>query len=128
MGNPLYEAAFAQARLKVYRANRHIDEAQQLFTDYANSNFYDIVNYTDPKSGKQTIGIRTNPISLHVILAIGDAFHCLSSALEYVMSGLMKAKTGDAKRISFPTDESRKSFRNSFMKPNPERKIHLVEE
>ena len=35
------------------------------------------------------------------------------------MSGLMQAKTGDATRIHFPTEDSRKALRDSFKAPKP---------
>lgn len=111
--------AHIQARLKVYRANRHINEVGHLFQTYANSDFYNLIDDRDPETGKQSIRLEATPLDANLILAIGDTFHCLSSALEYVMSGLMRAKTGDAKRISFPTDETREALRKSFMLPRP---------
>lgn len=122
MNLSLFEAAFAHARLKINRANRHIDEAEQWFGAYAKSDFYDLVDDRDSQTGKQFIRFKAQPIPGDLALAIGDAFHCLSSSLDYVMSGLMRAKTGDAMRVSFPTDETRESLRKSFMPPRPGKK------
>lgn len=113
---------FGNARLKVYRANRHISEIEHWFNEYVESDFYDIVNDLDPQSGQQILRVNVAPICADLPLAIGDAFHCLSSALDYVMSGLMKAKTGSSKRISFPSDETRKALRKSFMPTKPDSK------
>ncbi len=122
MDQKLFELAFAHARLKIDRANRHIHEAQHWFRLYVEEDFYDIRQDTDPKTGRVVLRIDTAGVPHHLVLAIGDAFHCLNAALDYVMSGLMKAKTGDSTRVHFPTDESRKALRDSFMPPRPGKK------
>lgn len=115
----LFGMAFFHARLKINRANRHIDEAQHWFRIYVEGDFYQLIDDRNPETGHQSIRLAVAPVPAELVLAIGDAFHCLSSALDYVMSGLMLAKTGDAARVHFPIDESRKSLRHSFMKPRP---------
>lgn len=117
MDRVLFHEAFAQARLKVYRADRHFQEAQAVFRQYAAGDFYELVDDRDPETFKQSIRLRAAPIEAHLPLSVGDCFHCLSAALEYVMSGLMKAKTGNPTRIHFPTQDSRKAFRDSFKRP-----------
>ena len=117
MDRQLFQQAFLHARLKVDRANRHIDEAQQWFRGYLESDFCRIIDGTDAETGKQSIRAVAEPIPVDVVLSIGDAFHCLNSALDYVMSGLMRAKTGSATRISFPTDKTRNALRKSFLAP-----------
>ncbi|MGN3973881.1 hypothetical protein [Tsuneonella sp. SYSU-LHT278] len=119
MDESAFDSTFFQARLKVNRANRHISEAQEWFAAHVGSDFYDIVDNRDPETGRQTICAQAEGIPAHMVLAIGDAFHCLSSALDYVMSGLMRAKTGNSGRIHFPADETRKGLRKSFMPPKP---------
>tara|TARA_R110000787_G_scaffold114095_1_gene223680 strand:- start:241 stop:1056 length:816 start_codon:yes stop_codon:yes gene_type:complete len=117
MDHNLFEQAFFHARLKINRADRHIDEAQQRFAAYCKSDFCRILDDTDPETGHQSIRAVAEPVPADLVLAIGDAFHCLSSSLEYVVSGLMMAKTGNATRVHFPTNETRKALRQSFAAP-----------
>lgn len=113
---------FFQARLKINRANRHTDEVRQWFESYTETDFYDIIDDRNAETGEQLVRVTVKPVPADMVLAIGDAFHCLSAALDYVMSGLMRAKTGNAIRVHFPTDESRKRLRKSFMAPKPGKK------
>jgi hypothetical protein len=114
--------AFFEARLKVNRACRHVHEAQYLFSAYAKADFYKITNDVDPQTGNQIVKVVTAPIHPDLVLAIGDAFHCLSASLDYISSGLMRAKTGNATRVTFPSDESRNGLRKSFMRPGPNKR------
>lgn len=122
MDNNLIEQTFVQSRLKIQRANRHINEARQWFAAYLQGDFHNLVDERDTQTGRQSIKLVVMPIPADLVLAVGDAFHCLSSALEYVMSGLMVAKTGEALRIHFPTNKSRDALRRSFMRPTAGRR------
>lgn len=122
MDSLLFEKTLEQARLKIYRANRHIGEAQHWFEVYANSEFCKIVEERDPQTGEKLFRVVSAPIPQDVVLAIGDAFHCMTAAMDYIMSGLMLAKTGNATRVTFPSDEGRDGLRKSFMSPRPGKK------
>lgn len=117
MNQNLFERAFVHSRLKIDRANRHINEIEQWFRMYVESDFYQLLDDLDPETGDQIIRLKANPIPADLALAIGDAFHCLNAALDYVMSGLMLAKTGNSTRIYFPSHDERDSLRKSFMPP-----------
>lgn len=111
------DRTFSQARLKVNRANRHIYEAQRVTQDYVLGDFYNLSADINIDSGRQQITARTIPVPYDLALSIGDAFHCLSGALDYCISGIILAKTGNSTRITFPSDETRKGLRKSFMSP-----------
>ena len=122
MDSAILERAFFEARLKINRAARHIDEAQHHFSAYTQTDFCNVVEDTDTEPGQQIIRAVAAPIPADLVLSIGDAFHCMSAALDYVSSGLMRAKTGSATRITFPSDEFRNSLRKSFMAPKSGKK------
>lgn len=118
----LLNRAFFYAKLKVNRADRHINEAQHWFRLYVESDFCRIVDERNTETREQSIRVEASGVPVNLVLAIGDAFHCMSAALDYVMSGMMAAKTGSSTRIGFPTDESRQSLRKSFMAPREGKK------
>jgi hypothetical protein len=122
MDEGILTQAFFQAGLKINRAGRHIHEAQHHFAAYVESDFCQIVDDTDPQTGHQVIKAIASPIPADLVLSIGDAFHCMSAALDYVLSGIMRAKTGNATRITFPSDETRDGLRKSFMSPRAGKK------
>jgi hypothetical protein len=119
MNKAVLETAFLHARLKINRANRHIQEAEDWFSEYTKADFCRIVIDHDPETGHQLVKAVAEPIPADLALAIGDAFHCMNASFDYVATGLMNAKTGNAKRVTFPSDETRQNLRKSFMRPKP---------
>ena len=112
------QIAFAQASLKVYRANRHLGEVELNLAWYAEQDFCTLVRETDPQ-GRHNFFVETEPAPANLVLALGDAFHCFSTALDYIATGIMRAKTGSAKRISFPSHDTRDLLKESFDPPKP---------
>lgn len=117
MDKAALDYAFWQTDSKIKRAYRHIDEAQQWFTQYLATDFAEIGEELDPETGARTYVVKAQQATIDIPLAIGDAFHCLNAALDYAMSGLMRAKGLSTARISFPTHDTRKDLRKSFMRP-----------
>lgn len=115
MNRAVLDFALFQAKLKVFRAKRHIDEAQKLFELYTNSDYCRIVVDRKSEDGSQIVRAVAETIPAHLVLSIGDTFHNLNSAMDYVMTGMMRAAGLSTKRISFPTNESRQQLRKSFM-------------
>lgn len=108
--------AFTQASLKVYRANRHIKEVEQNIVEYAKQDFCSLLRKGDAQGG-EVFSVKTDPTPANLVLALGDAFHCFSAALDYIMTGIMRAETGSAKRISFPSHDTRDALEKSFQPP-----------
>jgi len=111
-----YELAKINVTLKVGRAEHHIEEAKSAFRSYVDSDFCSITMQTNPQGFKEP-WITAKKIPAEIPLAIGDAFHCMNASFDYVMTGLMRAKTGNAVRISFPSHDTRNQLRKSFMSP-----------
>ncbi|WP_127596700.1 hypothetical protein [Nitratireductor alexandrii] len=109
--------AFFQARLKVNRADRHFQEAQAWFKGYIESDFCKLIEERDPETGGQSFRVEAAPIPPDLVLAIGDTFHSLSCAIDYVMTGMARAAGISAARVGFPTDETRQALRQSFIAP-----------
>lgn len=117
MDDAILQRAFFQARLKIFRAKSHYEEARIKFVAYAERDFCRLVVDTESMPGEQIIRVIAEPLSAHLILSIGDMFHNLNAAMDYVMTGMMRAAGLSSTRISFPTNESRSQLRKSFMMP-----------
>ncbi|WP_404333554.1 hypothetical protein AB2M62_10565 [Sphingomonas sp. MMS12-HWE2-04] len=117
MNIEILEASLQQAALKVYRANRHIREAQHHVAQHSKRDFYKIIKEGSAYSADQRFIAVAESIPLDVPLAIGDTFHCLSTALDYIATGLVESVQGDTTRISFPSHNTRDALRQSFKAP-----------
>ncbi len=118
----ILDNAFVQARSKINRAYRHFQEANGLFRLYLESDFCKLLEERNPETGDQSFRVEAAPIQADMVLAIGDAFHNLSCALDYIMTGMMRAAGVSAIRVGFPTDVTRQALRKSFMAPKPGKK------
>ncbi|MER9242872.1 hypothetical protein [Mesorhizobium sp. M0633] len=119
MDATILKDALFQAGLKVHRADCHRQEAETWFSQYLQSDFCRVVIDKDAETGHQLVRAVADKLPTDIVLAIGDTFHNLSSALDYVMTGMMRAANVSTTRVSFPTDESRNALRKSFMPPKP---------
>lgn len=117
MDMDILNEAFFQARLKINRADRHRQEAEAVFAHYVNTDFCRIIVETDAETGQHTVRAVADKVPADLVLAIGDAFHNLSSSLDYIMTGMMRAASLSTTRIGFPSDETRRALRKSFMRP-----------
>jgi hypothetical protein len=106
--------AFFQARLKVDRANRHVQEAEAILKGIPNPDFCKVTLETQGSDGAAVIRVAVGKLPAALPLAIGDVFHNLNAALNYVASGLMRSVGKASARDHFPIDETRKSLRQTF--------------
>ena len=113
--------AFRDASLKVYRAKRHINEVERYLAWYVESDFCKLVEERNAQGG-QSFFVETQPVPANLILATGDALHCLSVAFDYIMTGMMRAKSATTMRISFPSHKTRDGLEQSFNTPKPGKK------
>lgn len=109
--------AFNFARLKIQRAYTHFQEAERLWVEYLKTDFCVLREERNPETGNQEFFVQSTPLPAELSLALGDGFHNMSAALDYVMSGMMRAAGQSATRIGFPSDETRHGLRKSFMAP-----------
>lgn len=118
------ETAIFHARLKVHRANRHVEEADRWLAEHvAQEDFCKIVAKPNSYTGDKTYYVVADkPFPAHFVLAIGDALHNLSAAADYIASGIIRAVGGDSRKVTFPSHETRDSLRASMKGP---RSIHF---
>lgn len=117
MNQSALDFAIHQATLKVNRAYRHFQEAQEIAQTYIETDFCRLTIEADAQTGHPVIRVTSDPVPPAMALAIGDAFHCFSAALDYLASGLMRAAGSQSKRTTFPSHESRQALRKTFMPP-----------
>ncbi|MEW5913022.1 MAG: hypothetical protein AB1814_10730 [Thermodesulfobacteriota bacterium] len=77
------EPSFSGARLKIERANQHINELDSSIQRFINTNPYSIIIEKDPNSGNNVLGFdATKPLPREVTATLGDAIHNLRAALD----------------------------------------------
>ncbi len=59
--------------------------------------------------------VKSKPLPIETALVIGDIFHNLSGALDYLSSAIIRQTSTKDERIYFPSTKDRSSLRQSFM-------------
>jgi hypothetical protein len=96
---------FSGARLKVQRANRHVNEVNSLFSEFLTTDFCKLHIQIDPETGQNLLkldSIATLPSE--IALCVGDAIHNLRVAMDHIAFHLLGS---DAEWISFPSGKKR---------------------
>lgn len=101
---------FIQARVKLERAKRHIQDIDALFRSFVNSDFCKLRIEPDVDPSYHRVHIDT-PIGLpfHIPCGIGDAAHNIRTAFDYVTSYVV----GMGDRVSFPIAKTRDDLKQS---------------
>jgi len=101
-------------KLKIVRAEKHLDELASEFMGLANRKPYDVVFDYDPNvPGELGVNVRVNeepPAYLGAIL--GDFLQNCRSALDYIAAGLDRAAGRGGFTSYFPIYENRMTFQN----------------
>lgn len=105
-------------RLKVERANYHIDQFEALFRAYIKTN----LKFVFPKGHNNKrrkhayrMAYLGTPAPRHAPTVIGDAIHNLRTSLDHMYCRLVEANKGVVtKRTKFPFGEDRKSIEGSL--------------
>ena len=86
----LWENPFANAHLKVDRANKHISDIEERLR--TSSDRYGPTLYVDGKTGEQFLyyGLTDRELRSDIALIVGDAIHNLHSALDIVWCGAIE--------------------------------------
>src|ERR1700719_482762 len=79
--------SFDSARLKIQRANRHIENLQAVLTEFSAGKFYEFV--VDGKPGALVTRL-LKPFPDDIPLIIGDAVHNLRSALDHLVTAIVQ--------------------------------------
>jgi len=75
---------FSGARLKIKRANKHIDELEAEIADFTKPDFCELFVEPDPTTNRQILKFhQTVPAPESIPLIVGDVFHNLRVALEH---------------------------------------------
>ncbi len=107
---------FGQARIKIDRANEHINEFQAHWESFLKTDFCKVRVQNDPEGAQRIVIDPTTMFPVHLVLCPGDAIHNLRSALDYVISEILGHKST---RLAFPMHELREGLKSSF-RTNPE--------
>lgn len=99
---------FTDARLKVERAQRHVNEINAILIAYIQSDSCKIIVEEDPHTGQNLLKLVSNagPPS-ELALAIGDAAHNLRASLDYVTSAIVGVAND---RVHFPMQATREEL------------------
>jgi hypothetical protein len=96
---------FAGSRLKVKRAERHVDEIKTLLADFLKTDFCKVHIEADPKTGDNLLKLDSiAKVPPEIALAVGDAIHNLRTAMDHVAFDILGT---DADWISFPMGKKR---------------------
>lgn len=106
---------FKSAWLKHNRAERHIADVAEIFSDFASSNPHRLSVQADPKTGGLAVRIKFGEaIPDAIALSMGDAIHNLRSALDHMTWALVGRDEGTQNRyLKLPTGDNRKNFEAS---------------
>lgn len=113
----LFDQGIEQARAKIFRASRHIDEVKYLIEVISCKSSIRIEEFIDEPTGNQIFRAFADDIPPHLPLAIGDAIHNLNCALDYIATAIMRSRGGNNNRVYFPTDETRHGLRATMKRP-----------
>jgi hypothetical protein len=86
---------FHGARLKIERANQHINDLYLQSREFDKTGPYSVLVEDDPETGDSVLKISMDqPAPDKVLLTVGDAIHNLRSSLDFVMSDIEFETTG----------------------------------
>lgn len=121
---------FAESRLKINRAYRHIQEIESIFQGFLQTDFCQIGVEEDINAGGYVLKIKSvSSIPPGISLCIGDAVHNLRSSFDYVTTRIIGINDN---RITFPVATKRedlvsaRSFR-TVQEAAPEFAIHILD-
>ncbi|GAA0579052.1 hypothetical protein [Rhizomicrobium electricum] len=92
-------------------AVKHISYLKDFWTAFLNTDYckLDVVDEADGSQGLQIVSL--DPLPANIVLALGDAVHCMRCALDFTVSELIGWKNT---RLTFPMGENREELISSF--------------
>jgi hypothetical protein len=86
---------FHGARLKIERANEHINDLYLQSRDFSKADPYSILVEKNPETGDSVLKISMDQVAPNrMLLTVGDAIHNLRSALDFTISDIEFETTG----------------------------------
>lgn len=109
----------ALIRLKIERADKHIDDLKSALRSFLDSNPYKVAIKRDPQTRKPIYYVAgVEPVPICVAAIAGDTLNSLRSALDHLAQHLYLVGTGNAQgyrdKTSFPISPSAKDFESGF--------------
>lgn len=103
---------FGGSKLKVKRANQHIDELQSILTAFLKTDFYNINVEKNVEDGQYELKFKvTQEFPREIPLVIGDVVHNLRSSLDLMTSEIViKAGSTPDSYTKFPFYETRQEL------------------
>jgi hypothetical protein len=109
----------ALVRLKIERADKHIDDLKAAVRSFFDSNPYKVSHKRDSDTRKLIYYVESaQPVPIVIAAIAGDALHCLRDALDHLAQQLYLVGTGNAKgyrdQTSFLISKSAKDFKSTL--------------
>lgn len=109
----------ALVRLKIERADKHIDELKVAIRVFLDSQPYKVGTKRNPQTRQLIYYLtRVEPVPVSVALVTGDILHCLRDALDHLAQQLYLVGSAGAKgyrdQTSFPIAQSPKKLKAGF--------------
>ena len=102
------EELFSGAKLKVKRANQHIQELQTKLLAFLQTDFYRLHVEEEAKTGEHLLKFeQTKPVPDDIPTIIGDAIHNLRATLDLVACEIVTKAQGATDYVKFPVMETR---------------------
>jgi len=93
---------FEHAKLKIKRANQHIEELRVILNDFLQTDFYRRRVESDKQAGRHTLTFEAQPFPDCIPLIVGDAMHNLRTALDFVAYDIVTLGGGPGDEAKFP--------------------------
>lgn len=106
---------FLGAKLKVQRAQEHIQNLGRMLEAFQDTDFYSVSINENPKTGHKALSVRiTKALPEIAPLVIGDAIHNLRAALDLLAYETVSAITGEeAPKVYFPFSSKRENLKDA---------------
>lgn len=106
---------FHDAKLKIKRANQHIQELQARIDAFLKSDFYCLLIQHNAHVGDKTLKFEmTKPVPEDIPLMIGDALHNLRTVLDYMAFEIVTRAGGTADYVKFPVRDDRENLKGAL--------------
>jgi hypothetical protein len=125
---------FAEAALKIERAEKHINDLNRIIGDFVGTANYVVFVDRDRQTGNNLMKVRAiKTLSPHFPLVLGDALHNLRTALDYAMNEIEAITTGRRTNYTkFPIYETadglKAAVNGGFKQKAPKQVIECIED
>src|SRR5688572_22329509 len=107
-GGAMNNDIFGGPRLKIKRADKHIEEAKEIVNQYIGGGSCNVVFKKDPnRSGFVIEASHTKELPCDLPLVIGDAIHNLRASLDILLFSLLLPAGTKSKHVKFPFRNTR---------------------